>query len=337
MADVARAAGVSQPTVSRALNGDTRVADPTRDAILETAERLGYVINRAARTLAGSSTNSVGFVIAEHEAHVWGNPYIPRIISGISKELADHDKQLVLFVAQNREDQERLIHFISRERTVDGFLMITDNRSDRFLKFLLSEGLPVVVGGRPLGFKEASYVDVDNVGGAIEATRHLLDVGCRRVAMITGPQTTGPGVDRLVGYRRALRERGVRHTEAVYRAKDWGIDEGYSGMLSLLDEQPHLDGVFAAGELLALGAMSALRSRGKRVPQDVRFVGFDDSPAATRSDPPLSCVAQPVEELGHQMASVLLRRLAGSDETTHLMLPVQLNERASSTGAPRFA
>src|SRR5689334_2789710 len=102
MADVARAAGVSQPTVSRAINGDTRVATRTRAAVLEAADRLGYVINRAARTLAGSSTNSIGFVIAEHEAHVWGNPYIPRIISGISKELAAHGKQLVLYVAQNK-------------------------------------------------------------------------------------------------------------------------------------------------------------------------------------------------------------------------------------------
>lgn len=332
MADVARAAGVSQPTVSRALNGDTRVAAPTRAAILETAERLGYVINRAARTLAGSSTNSIGFVIAEHEAHVWGNPYIPKIISGISRELNKQDKQLVLFVAQNRQDQERLIHYVSRERTVDGFLMITDNRSDRFLKFLLDSNIPVVVGGRPLGVKQASYIDVDNVGGAVAATRHLLEVGCTRVGMITGPQSTGPGMDRLVGYRRALRERDMLGTAVVYSAKDWGIDEGYNGMLALLEENPDLDGVFAAGELLAMGALSALRSRRIRVPQDVRFVGFDDSPAATRSDPPLSCVAQPVEELGRQMAALLLKHLEGEEDTRQVMLPVELHQRASTIG-----
>jgi len=335
MADVARAAGVSQPTVSRALNGDARVATSTRLAILDTAERLGYVINRAARTLAGSSTNSIGFVIAEHEAHVWGNPYIPRIIAGISKELSAQDKQLVLFVAQNRHDQDRLIKDVSRRRTVDGFLMITDNRSDRFLRFLLEQQVPVVVGGRPLGFKQVSYVDVDNIGGAVAATAHLLDVGCTQVGMITGPRTTGPGVDRLAGYRRALRARGLKDNGAVYRAKDWGIDEGYAGMHRLLHEHPKLDGVFAAGELLALGALSALRTAGKVVPDDVRFVGFDDSAAASRSDPPLSCVAQPVEELGQQMAALLLRRLAGEEKTGHLMLPVQLNPRASSVGKDR--
>lgn len=337
MADVARAAGVSQPTVSRALNGDTRVATDTRAAILETAERLGYVINRAARTLAGSSTNSIGFVIAEHEAHVWGNPYIPRLISGISRELNAADKQLVLFVAQNRHDQERLLHYVSRERTVDGFLMITDNRSDRFLKYLVEHQVPVVVGGRPIGVKEASYVDVDNVGGAVVATRHLLDVGCTRIGMITGPQSTGPGTDRLIGYRQALRTRGISDTEVVYRAKDWGVDEGYTGMLALLEENPALDGVFAAGGLLSLGAMSALRGRGIRVPQDVRFVGFDDSPSATRSDPPLSCVAQPVEELGQQMAALLLRQIAGEDDTRQIMLPVELHQRASSIGLARAA
>lgn len=333
MADVAREAGVSQPTVSRALNGDSRVATRTRDAVVEAADRLGYVINRAARTLAGASTNSIGFVIAEHEAHVWGNPYIPRIISGISRELSSQGKQLVLYVAQNRHDQEKLIHYVSRERTVDGFLMITDNRSDRFLQYLLDRRLPVVVGGRPLGFKDASYVDVDNVAGALAATNHLIDVGCRRVGMITGPQTTGPGVDRLAGYRRALSAHGLKETFAVYRARDWGIDEGFAGMQQLLRDHPDLDGVFAAGELLALGALSALRVAHQRVPDDVRFVGFDDSPAANRSDPPLSCVAQPVEELGQQMAALLLRQIDGKEqEARHLMLPVQLNARASSLG-----
>ncbi|MFC4783365.1 LacI family DNA-binding transcriptional regulator [Nocardioides sp. MAHUQ-72] len=332
MADVAREAGVSQPTVSRALNGDTRVATRTRTAVLEAADRLGYVINRAARTLAGSSTNSIGFVIAEHEAHVWGNPYIPRIISGISRELGEQGKQLVLYVAQNRHDQEKLIQHVSRERTVDGFLMITDNRSDHFLRFLLERHVPVVVGGRPLGLKQASYVDVDNIAGSVAATSHLLDVGCRRIGMITGPQTTGAGVDRLVGYRRTLVAHDLKDSGAVYCAKDWGIEEGYSGMLEVLQEQPDLDGVFAAGELLALGALSALRAAGRRVPDDVRFVGFDDSPAASRSDPPLSCVAQPVEELGQQMAALLLRQLAGQEETRHLMLPVQLNARASTLG-----
>lgn len=333
MADVAREAGVSQPTVSRALNGDSRVASQTRAAILEAADRLGYVINRAARTLAGASTNSIGFVIAEHEAHVWGNPYIPRIISGISRELSAQGKQLVLYVAQNRHDQEKLIHYVTRERTVDGFLMITDNRSDRFLRFLLDRQLPVVVGGRPLGFRDASYVDVDNVAGALSATSHLVEVGCRRIGMITGPQSTGPGVDRLVGYRRALAGHGLKDTSGVYRAKDWGIDEGYTGMEQLLREHPGLDGVFAAGELLALGALSALRAASKAVPDDVRFVGFDDSPAASRSDPPLSCVAQPVEELGQQMAALLLRQIGGETvEDDHLMLPVKLNARASSLG-----
>lgn len=337
MADVARAAGVSQPTVSRALNGDTRVAEPTRAVILEAADRLGYVINRAARTLAGSSTNSIGFVIAEHEAHVWGNPYIPKLIAGISKELNEHDKQLVLFVAQNRADQERLIHYVSRQRTVDGFLIITDNRTDRFLKFLLESHVPVVVGGRPLGLRQASYVDVDNVGGALAATRHLLDVGCRHVGTITGPQSTGPGLDRLVGYRRALRERKLGSTATTYCAKDWGVDEGYAGMLALLEENPDTDGVFVAGELLAQGALLALRSRGIRVPQDIRFVGFDESPAATRSDPPLSCVAQPVEELGRQMAGLLLRQIAGDNDVHHVMLPVELHQRASSIGLARSA
>lgn len=337
MEDVAQAAGVSQPTVSRALNGDVRVAEHTRDAILETAQRLGYVINRAARTLAGSSTNSIGFVIAEHDAHVWGNPYIPRIISGISSELNQQDKQLVLFVAQNRHDQERLIHYVSRERSVDGFLMITDNRSDRFLGFLLESHIPVVVGGRPLGFKNASYVDVDNVGGARAATDHLIELGCRRIGVITGPVSTGAGIDRLTGYRRAMRAHDRPDDEAVYRAKDWGIEEGFTGLHTLIEAHPDLDGVFAAGELLALGALSALRGLGKRVPEEVSFVGFDDSPASARTDPPLSCVAQPVEDLGRQMAVLLAEQLAGTHETTQVMLPVQLNARRSSLGFNRYA
>lgn len=330
MADVASAAGVSQPTVSRAINGDIRVAARTRDLVLETADRLGYVINRAARTLAGSSTNSIGFVIAEREAHVWGNPYIPRIISGISAELNRLDQQLVLFVAQNRHDQERLIHYVQQGNVVDGFLMITDNRADRFLGYLLEEQVPVVVGGRPIGFPAASYVDVDNVGGSRAATEHLLAVGCERVGVITGPQSTGAGVDRLKGYRQELRRAGRAGSEAFVYSDDWGIEAGFKGTMSLLEKSPDLDGIYAAGELLALGAMSALRSLTLRVPGDVRLVGFDDSPACAHTDPPLSCVAQPVEELGRQMAGLLMSQIRDDAAPHRVMLPVELNIRRSS-------
>lgn len=333
MADVAALAGVSQPTVSRAINGDLRVADDTRATIMAAAERLGYVVNRAARTLAGSSTNSIGFVIAERDAHVWGNPYIPRILSGIGAELNEHDQQLVLFVAQEPQDQERLIHYVSQGQVVDGFLMITDNQDDPFLRFLLEAEIPVVVGGRPLGLDGASYVDVDNLGGARAATHHLLDVGCRHVAIITGPQTTGAGLDRLTGYREVLAERGAGAPEMSYCASDWGLEEGFRGMQALLGSHPEIDGVLAAGELLAFGALSAIRGAGLAVPEDLKLVGFDDSPAFARTDPPLSCVAQPVEELGRQMARLLLDQISSEGTDRRVMLPVQLNVRDSTATA----
>jgi len=183
----------------------------------------------------------------------------------------------------------------------------------------------VVCNERPLGTTSLPYVGVDNVGGAVAAVGHLLAAGRRRIATIAGPQDMIGGIDRLAGYREAL--DGSPSTVAV---GDFTLDSGYSAMHRLLADDPTLDAVFAASDLMADGALKALRAAGRRVPDDVAVVGFDDIALAQYTDPPLTTVRQPIMEIGRQMAGQLLALVGGEDISPTMTLPTELVVRRSA-------
>ena len=336
--EVAALAGVSRSTASRVFNNSPSVSPDVRARVERAASRLGYVPNRAARSLVNGRADSVGLVIPEPTTRLFGDPFFPWLLRGISKGLAQSELQLMLFMAQAGGEENRLERYLAAGH-VDGVLLVSLHGDDPLPLALARHGLPVVLGGRPLRDSgELCYVDVDNRQGAAQATRHLIEQDRRLVVTLAGPQDMGVGVDRLAGWRDALAAAGLPCGDEQVEVGDFTYESGLVGMRALLDRLPELDGVVAASEPMALGALAALRERGRRVPADVAVVGYDDTGMALAADPPLTSVRQPIELMGQEMARLLLHLIrTGERIPRHVVLGTELVVRASSATPPGSA
>jgi DNA-binding LacI/PurR family transcriptional regulator len=317
---VAAHAGVSRATVSRVVNGGPGVRAEVRERVRSSVRALGYAPNFAARSLVTRRTGAVGVVIAEPESRVFSDPFFSRQLRGISRELAAHDTQLLLMLQERAEDHERISRYLAGGH-VDGVLMFSlHGDGPPPGARALAAGLPTVFGGRP-GWPGASadpelvYVDADNRGGARLATEHLLGLGRRRPAVLTGPLDQTSAQDRLHGFQDALSAAGLAGSEASAAAPaadgSFTAEGGERAMHQLLEREPELDAVFAGSDLMAVGALRALRTSGRRVPEDVAVAGFDDLDSASWADPPLTTVRQDVEGMGRIMARLVLRQIGG--------------------------
>ncbi|MEU6141723.1 LacI family DNA-binding transcriptional regulator [Streptomyces sp. NPDC047081] len=331
---VAARAGVSRATASRVVNGGDGVREPLVARVRRAVEELGYVPNQAARSLVTRRHDAVAVVIAEPETRVFADPFFALQLRGISKELTAHDNQLVLLLTEGRDDHARVGRYLAGGH-VDGALVFSLHLDDPLPELIQRAGVPTVFGGRP-GWSEggggaaAVYVDSDNRGGAREAVRHLVGLGRTRVAHISGPLDQTSAADRLEGYRDVM---GGADPGLVVES-DFTPAGGERAMRELLDRCPDLDGVFAANDLTASGALRVLRERGRRVPEDVAVIGFDDMlPVAEQTDPPLTTVRQDIEEMGRLMARLLLRvgvEQGAEGAPASVVLPTTLVRRASA-------
>ncbi|WP_370616780.1 LacI family DNA-binding transcriptional regulator [Mumia sp. Pv 4-285] len=329
---VAALAGVGRGTASRVINGSPAVAPQTRDAVMKAVAELGYVPNQAARSLVTRRTGAIALVISEPEERLFSEPFFAGVVRGISRVMDEHGRQLVLVLvhgAAERTDEPAA--YLSPQH-VDGALLLSQHEGDDLPQRLRDRGLTLVHGGRPPGDEQASWVDVDNVGGARGAAAHLLARGRTTVATIAGPPDMQAGRDRLQGYREALAAAGIPDSPDLVSVGDFTELGGWRAMRRLLEQRSDLDAVFVASDPMALGALRALREAGRTVPGDVAVVGFDDSPMAAVSDPPLTTVNQPVERLGREMAEMLLASLTESEaaESRSVVLPTSLVQRGSS-------
>ncbi len=330
--DVASRAGVSRATVSRAVNGSPKVSLDVRRAVEAAVSELGYVPNRAARSLVTRRNGSVGVVITEPSGRLFSEPFFPLVLRGISAALTARDLQLVLLMPSGPNETTRTADYLTSGH-VDGILLVSLHGEDPLPDRLARAGVPFVVGGRPLWTPGASFVDVDNRGGARSAVEHLLAGGRRVVATIAGPADMGAGVDRLAGYYEALADAGIEAEPLLVAHGDFTQESGVAAMERLLTARPDIDAVFAASDLMAAGAMASLESSGRRIPQDVAVVGYDDSAVASSVSPRLTSVRQPIEEMGHEMARLLVNTFEAADAIERrVILPTDLVRRASSGG-----
>ncbi|WP_046728501.1 LacI family DNA-binding transcriptional regulator [Streptomyces humi] len=329
---VAARAGVSRATVSRVVNGGDGVREPLVERVRQAVAELGYVPNQAARSLVTRRHDAVAVVIAEPETRIFTDPFFALQLRGISKELTAHDNQLVLLLTEGRDDHARVARYLAGGH-VDGALVFSLHLDDPLPGLIEGAKIPTVFGGRPGwsdGSKDAVYVDCDNRGGARDAVRHLAGLGRTRIAHITGPLDQTSAADRLDGYRDVMGEADPR----LIVASDFTPTGGERAMAELLDRCPDVDGVFAANDLTALGALRVLRERGRRVPEDVAVIGFDDVlPVTEQTAPSLTTVRQDIEEMGRLMARLLLRTLTGgvsAPAPSSVVLPTTLVRRASA-------
>lgn len=328
--DVAKLSGVSPMTVSRVVNGNTRVSSAARETVLGAIEQLGYVPNRAARSLMTRRSDSVGVVILEPAAQLFGDPFFGLLLLGISDALADRDLQLVLLMAQTRPQETRLEQYLLAGH-VDGAILVGPHSDDPIPTRLARGGVPIVLSGRPLHDIGVSFVDVDNRSGARMAVAHLLAGGRRRIATVHGALDMSSALDRLDGYRDALRDAGHAIDSTLEAAGEYTPTVAAEAVRALLDRHPDLDGLFAASDSMAAAAVGVLRDAGRRIPEDVAVVGFDDTPVALATRPALSTVHQPIEAMGREMVRLLLRRLDDpEDAPSQVVFPTELVVRESS-------
>jgi DNA-binding LacI/PurR family transcriptional regulator len=325
---VAAHAGVGRGTVSRVVNGSPQVSEVAREAVQRAISELGYVPNRAARALVTNRTDSVALVVSESEERVFGEPFFAGIVRGISSVLAETGMQLWLAMAQSTIDRERVEYHLTTQH-VDGVMLLSLHDEDPLPAVLAERGLPTVLGGRPARMLEPAradgaashicFVDVDNAGGARSVVEYLLSHGRRVIGVVAGPQDMGVGVARLDGYRDALRLAELPIDERLIAYGDFSEPSGAAATHQLLAARPDLDAIFASSDLMAAGAIRALREAGRRVPDDVAVVGFEDSAIARQTDPPLTTVHQSVEAMGREMARLLLARITGKDAHSILL------------------
>lgn len=325
MDDVAEAAGVSRGTVSRALNGGRNVSGPALSAINKAIRQTGYVINPHARSLATQRSMSVAFVLSEPQDRLFEDPNFHLLLHGCTQALADQDIAVLLTLAGTAEERKRVSRFVTAGHA-DGVLLVSTRSGDPLVDDLLAEDVPMVACGRPLGHeRDMSYVAADDRDGARQMVMYLRSQGYRRIGMITGPQDTPGGVDRLAGYQDVLGDVA----EALVVPGDYTQASGDAAMTRLLAQVSDVDAAFIASDLMAAGALAALRRAGRRVPEDVAVAGFDDSRIAAACHPPLTTIRQPWSRISTEMARLLVRLVEG-DENSAVILPTELVIRESA-------
>lgn len=325
--DVARAAQVSITTVSHVVN-DTRFVDPaTKQRVLTALEELGYQPNSLARSLRSGITRTIGLVVPDASNLFFAE---------IARKIEDHGFQLGYSVIlcnsdNNPEKQSRYIQTLLAKQ-VDGVIFISSASSPDDLMRLVENNIPVVVADRDVPLELADVVLLDNEQAGYDATRHLFDLGHRRIACITGPNHLAPSMQRFEGYKRCLQENGIEVNPNWIGMGDFRFQSGEAAVQRILTSAPRPTAVFVLNDMMAIGAISAAHKAGLSIPQDISVIGFDDIEIDAAVVPALSTMAQPIDEMTQQAMSLLLEHLLGKkhDMNQRVILHAKLIRRDST-------
>ncbi len=325
--EIGKLAGVSRSTVSRVINRHPSVRPEVRERVLQVVADTGYYPDPAARSLASQRSGIIGLVVPLAVQSLFDDPYFARLIQGISQGCNTHDYTLSLVLFHSKEEEAKLYPRISRNQLFDGIIVTATQVEDPLIPQLLANQVPFVLDGRHED-PRVSFVDTDNVAGAYIAVSHLIRLGRRHIAVITGPLDNLAARDRRQGYLNALRSRGHLIDEDLMLSGDYTEVSGYEAMRRLLPHRP--DAVFVASDTMALGALRALRGAGIKVPGDMALVSFDDLPHAATADPPLTTVRQAVQRRGVMEVGILIDILHnGPEPPRRLVMPAELVIRTS--------
>jgi DNA-binding LacI/PurR family transcriptional regulator len=307
--DVARAAGVSRATASRVVNGVATVDAAMRAKVDAAVVATGYIPNTVARSLVTRKAGAVALVVSGSDGsaeQVLGDPFFGRVVSGVVRSLLPQKVHPTLVLADSDAARADAVSFV-RQGKADGALLVSTHSDDTLPGLFVAAGIPAVLFARPGRDVPISYVDLAHEQGAALAADRLVARGCRRVVTIAGPSDVPAAQDRLTGFRQAMARHGQAYVPVA--KGNFTRESGEHAMAGLLAEHPDLDGVFAANDLMAAGALTILHEHHRTVPDDVAVVGFDDSEPAHFTHPQLTTVAQPVEEMAAEMARILLTHL----------------------------
>jgi LacI family transcriptional regulator len=327
---IAQLASVSRSTVSRVLNNHPNVRAAVRDRILQVIDEHGYAPQAAARSLASQRTNVIGLLIPLNTDVVFSDPFFNHVIQGITEACNAHGYFLMLSMVTD-DMKQSFYQRILRSRQFDGVILLSNHTDDPILPQLLKDQMPMVLVGRHPFIEDVSWVDVENREGARRAVTHLIELGHRRIGTITGSLNLVAAADRRDGYLQALADAELPVLPELIVEREFTHESGQAAMRQLLALAEPPTAVFVASDIMALGALSAIQEAGLRVPEDISIVGFDDLPATSSANPPLTTVHQPIYEMGLAAARLLIEQLdRRRQETAQVHMPAQLVVRHSS-------
>lgn len=332
--DVARKAGVSRTTVSFVLNNVTgmQISDETRQRVLEAARDLGYVPDAAAQALASGRSKTIGLLLARRPHVIASDMFLTQIMEVLVREVTRQGMRLMLEVVEDYENSESYLKLV-RSNSIDGVLYSGPRYGDEALNVLVRQGIPTVLMGA-LPDSQYCYVDVDNHTAAQKAVKHLIGLGHKQIACITNArQSYAAASDRLSGYQLALEQAGIPYDAALVRWGDFDPESGYAQMKQLLASGQTFSAVFVASDVVAFGAMAAIREAGLRIPQDIAMVGFDDVMLSRYVDPSLTTVHLPVIDLALRASEMVVQLIRGDQpEQRQVLLEATLQIRKSCGG-----
>ncbi|MCG5216982.1 LacI family DNA-binding transcriptional regulator [Streptosporangium sp. KLBMP 9127] len=328
LAQVAAAAGVSPATASRVLTGSVRVSTSTRRQVHDAMSRLGYVRRRAPRGVSSRRCDQlIAAVVCEPPQRLFTEPFYARVLAAADDTLTGHGVPMMMMTATASTSTITAPPLVAG--AVDGILLIGARDRHPLMVTLAASGVPIRSIGRPPDGLDLPYVDMDNRDGGRQAAEHLLLSGRRAIAAIGGPPGLPGAADRLGGFLQTLERAGVANVPVAYG--DFTHASGAHAMQWLLSRMPQLDAVFAASDSMAAGAIQALRRAGRRIPDDVALIGYDDAPIARHTSPTLTTVRQPVEDLTAIAVRLLLMATAtGETPPSNPILPTELVIRESA-------
>jgi LacI family transcriptional regulator len=329
--DIAREAGVSQATVSRVLNADPRVAPRTRARVLRVMERLNYTPNAIARGLVTNRTDLVGVVVSDIM-----NPFYPEFLEAIASQLGEHGRKMLLFNAGGQsEDADDNYTRVLLEQRVDGIIFTSAVRDSAMVQRLVERKFPVVLTNRYAEGVQCDMAVGDNDAGAAAVAKHLLELGHARIAVIAGDPRASTSYDRLEGFRTALAQAGHVLDDTLVRAAHFDPDAARAATLQLLALPDRPTAIFCLNDVMAFGALNAIKSLGLSVPSDVSVVGFDDIWMAGWESFELTTVHQPLTEMARSSVDLLVERLDDPGRSPRkLVFPSSLVVRHTTGATP---
>ncbi len=306
--DVAARAGVSTTTVSHVINESRVVSEATAWRVRRAMKALNYQPNAVARSLRRKSTHTLGLILPDSS-----NPFFAEVARGI-EDFAFRQGYTVLFGSSDADlEKERAYVRAFIEKQVDGMIFVAAGESTKQIQQLLAERLPLVIVDREFKHLVADYVVADNRSGGVQATQHLIGLGHRRIACITGPSKVTPSAERVTGYRQALKAHSLAFNPSLVQWGDFTAASGFRATQELLRRKSKAPtAIFACNDMMALGALGAIHAAGLHVPDDVSLVGFDDITLACYATPPLTTIQQPKYEMGQIAARIVLERIQGA-------------------------
>jgi LacI family transcriptional regulator len=329
--DVAKRAGVAPITVSRVINDSGKVSSQTRERVTKAVDELGYVPNRLARSLRLQRTNTLALVVTDIT-----NPFWTTVVRGVEDAAQDAGFTVILCNTDESEAKQKRYLSVLCQKQVDGILLVPARSTDELVAWIQKRDTPVVILDRRIGSSQVDVVRGDSEKGAALLVQHLVSLGHRRIAALSGPQEVSTAADRVNGYRRALQEAGLAVRQEWIRHGAFSIPSGYEMAQRVFQTSPRPTALFAVNNFIAVGAMRALRDAGLDVPADMSVVAFDDLMSDLLIEPFLTVVDQPSYEMGQRGAELLLARLSGSapKERREIVLPIKLTVRRSSDRPP---